>query len=268
MASFRFRSSWIPGGQRLPCRTCGTRTATCRGEISLGKMQKSGKESNAEEGNDAEPKRRKEQAKGQSEEPSSRVPSRRLDDASGHACPAASPGVSKSSPGEAASTVWIPAFLNSLPRWLMRLKCSLSGFLRSIVKMPAGDVHPTSETSSTWPMPVPFPEAFTSGSHLLADCSTKRLISLQVVVFDWLVLGRPAVAPSCLKLGRRLTARQWTVVHTLEHLSFDGNTQKFVDACTVGRAAAKVEGYEVGLGVLARAMSAVQSFDGAYSSSS
>ena len=172
------------------------------------------------------------------------------------------------SPGEAASTVWIPAFLYSLPRWLMKLKCSLSGFLRSIVKMPAGAVHPTSETSSTWPMPIPFPEVFASGSHLLADCSTKRLISLQVVVFDWLVLGRPSIAPSCLRLGRRLTSRQWSVVRTLEHLSFDGNTPKFVDAGTMGRAAVKVEGYEESLGVLARALSTVQSFDGAYSCSS
>ena len=147
----------------------------------------------------------------------------------------------------------------------MKLKCSLSGFLRSIVMMPAGAVHPTSETSSTWPMPIPFPEAFASGSHLLADCSTKRLISLQVVVFDWLVLGRPSIAPSCLKLGRRLTSRQWSVVRTLEHLSFDGNTPKFVDAGTMGRAAVKVEGYEESLGVLARALSTVQSFDGAYS---
>lgn len=167
-------------------------------------------------------------------------------------------------PGEGASTVHVPAFLNSLPRWLMKTKCSLQSFLRSILMNARSSVSSTSGTSSTWPMPVPFPEAFSSSAASLRTMSTKRLISLQVVTFSWLALGKPLKAPAHLTLGNRLTARQWSVVRMLMHLSFDGNSPQFVDAATMGRAAAKVEGYEDTLSAVARAVSALQVFDGRY----
>ena len=176
-------------------------------------------------------------------------------------CPA---DASMKAPGEGASTVHVPAFLNSLPRWLMKTKCSLQSFLRSILKNARGSTSSTSGTSSTWPMPVPFPEAFRSGAASLGTMSTKRLISLQVVTFSWLALGKPFNAPAHLSLGNRLTARQWSVVRMLMHLSFDGNSPQFVDAATMGRAAAKVEGYEDTLSAVARAVSTLQVFEGHY----
>ena len=176
-------------------------------------------------------------------------------------CPA---DASMKAPGEGASTVHVPAFLNSLPRWLMKTKCSLQSFLRSILKNARGSTSSTSGTSSTWPMPVPIPEAFRSGAASLGSMSTKRLISLQVVTFSWLALGKPFNAPAHLSLGNRLTARQWSVVRMLMHLSFDGNSPQFVDAATMGRAAAKVEGYEDTLSAAARAVSTLQVFEGHY----
>eukprot|EP00435_Cladocopium_sp_Y103_P062852 s652_g24.t1 len=114
-------------------------------------------------------------------------------------------------------------------------------------------------------MPIPFPEGFSSGGYMHDDAHTKRLVSLQVVTFDWLVLGRPKSAPDSLKLGNKLSARQWDTVRRLEHLSFDGNTPELVDAAGMGRRAAKVEGFEDTLHAIGRAVDCLQVFDNAYS---
>ena len=71
-----------------------------------------------------------------------------------------------------------------------------------------------------------------------------RLISLQVVVLDWLHVGRAEAAPAELRIGESLSSRQWSVVRGLEHLAFDGNAPEFVDAAAMGRVAGKVEGFE------------------------
>lgn len=57
-------------------------------------------------------------------------------------------------------------FLNSLPRWLLKTRSSLQGLLRSILTMPRRDQCPTSRSKCTWPMAIPYPEAFSSGAHL------------------------------------------------------------------------------------------------------
>ena len=113
-------------------------------------------------------------------------------------------------------------------------------------------------------MPLPFSEVFRSGGHLVLDASTKRLVSLQVAVFNWLALGKPKSAPSYLRLGASLSARQWSVVRMLQHLVVDGTTPQFVDAAGMGRASVKFEGYEAYLEVLSRAVETVHVFEHSY----
>ena len=85
-------------------------------------------------------------------------------------------------------------------------------------------------------MPLPFCEVFRAGGHAVPGASTKRLVSLQVAALDRLVLGKPTAAPSFLRLGEPLAARQWSVVRMLQHLVVDGTTPEFVDAAGMGRA--------------------------------
>ena len=165
-----------------------------------------------------------------------------------------------SSPGSRATTIHIPGFLNSLPRWLLKLPCRLSRFLLSILCPVAADDGSTSTSSAVWPMPLPYPEAFRGGGSNIDQFQAlhlKRLICLQVVVLDWLHLGEVDRAPACLKIGSRLSARQWSTVRMLEHLVVDGNTPKFVESDDMGRAASKFENFEDVVAGLARSVSAL-----------
>ena len=128
----------------------------------------------------------------------------------------------------------------------------LRDFFRSILNPGAAD-SATSRAASIWPMPLPYPEVFVKDGHKAVDAPWKRLVCLQVVVFDWLVLNRPRKAPGCLRLGQRLTSRQWPVVKNLEFLARDGNSPELVLAHDMGRAASKVEGFQDELDALCRA---------------
>ena len=170
-------------------------------------------------------------------------------------------------PGAGAATISVPGFLNSLPRLLLKTKGSLRGFLRSIVQNPADEMSCTSTPGgiTTWPCPLPYPEVFKRGacSHV-PDAHLKRLVCLQVAVLNWLMLGRAEVAPTSLRLGTRLTARQWTAVKMLEHLAVDRNFAEFVSATDMGRSASKVEDLQDCIDVLARAAVALHCERGGY----
>eukprot|EP00435_Cladocopium_sp_Y103_P018994 s3930_g4.t1 len=83
---------------------------------------------------------------------------------------------------------------------------------------------------------------FTAGGNL---DTWKRLISLQVVVLDWLTL-------------------EWSAVRILEHLNVDGNTLEVVEAVDMGRAAAKFEGFEESLAAMARAITCLHASTSSY----
>ena len=159
-------------------------------------------------------------------------------------------------PGSGATTVFVSALMNSLPRWLLKANGKLRSFLLSILDVPRSLKKVSSSTtcSSVWPMPIPYPEVFSSAGSLRVErADLKRLVSVQVVCLSWLALGCPDAAPSSLAIGSRLRARQWTAVKYLEHLCVDGNTPFSVDAAFMGRAAAKVESMEAVLAALSRA---------------
>ncbi len=168
-----------------------------------------------------------------------------------------------SAPGSRASTIRVPAFLNSLPRWLLQLHCGFRGFLRSILQPHRLGSQPTSVTS-VWPMPPPYPEVFRSGAGNIPGSHLKRLVSVQVIALDWLHLNEAASAPECIKVGRRLSSRQWSAVKMLEHLGTDGNTPELVSAMDMGRSAAKIEGFEEALEVVSRCLHTLSSSAGGY----
>ena len=168
-------------------------------------------------------------------------------------------------PGATAATIFVPAFLNSMPRWILTTRCGFQGFLRSILKNPGPEVRPTS-CSALWPMPLPYPEVFKKGGSCGKNSHWKRLLSLQVATLDWLVLGSPGAAPPGIALCRPLNARQWSVVRMLEHLVQDGNTPNSVDSGDMGRAASKVEDYQDCLAALHRAIGSLQAYAGDYMS--
>ena len=176
---------------------------------------------------------------------------------------AAADGASKKVPGAAACPVRVDAFLNSFPRWLLKVDGCLRDFFRSILNPGAAD-SATSRAASIWPMPLPYPEVFVKDGHKAGDAPWKRLVCLQVMVFDWLVLNRPRKAPACLRLGQRLTSRQWPVVKNLEFLARDGNSPELVLAHDMGRAASKVEGFQEELDALCRAAAFLHAEESSY----
>ena len=169
-------------------------------------------------------------------------------------------------PGATATTIRVPSFLNSLPRLLLKTKCGIQGFLLCLVSSPGSVIDSTSlPSSTTWPMPIPYPEVFMTGVRgRVSSSHLKRLVSLQVVVLSWLTLGCPDTAPVGIRLGRRLSAAQWSAVRMLEHLGIDGNTPEFVEAQDMGRAAGKVEDMEFHLAALSRAVASVQCCEKSY----
>ena len=174
------------------------------------------------------------------------------------ACDVALPGAKL--PGERATTVRVPGFVNSLPRWLLKIDSKLPNFFRSMLLKPKTPYRSSTSTTSSlsWPMPLPFPEVFLHGaSHAVENAWLKRLVSLQVAVMSWLALGCPAGAPPNLCLGERLKATQWRIVKNLLELNVDRNTPELVDAGAMGRAASKYETAEDAVGALARAATAL-----------
>lgn len=163
-------------------------------------------------------------------------------------------------PGERATTVRIAGFVNSLPRWLLKIDSKLPNFFRSMLLKPEIPYRSSTSNASSlsWPMPLPFPEVFLRGAgRAVENAWLKRLVSLQVAVMSWLALGCPAGAPPDLRLGARLKAGQWRIVKNLLELNVDKNTPELVDAGAMGRAASKYETAEDAVGALARAATAL-----------
>lgn len=162
-------------------------------------------------------------------------------------------------PGSRAPTVVVPALMNSLGRVILRYGDRLALFCRSILAAKPSSRDEGARSLSLWPIPVPYPEAFRKeqgGGSLWR----KRRVSLQILVFDWMFLGQPSVAPPCLKLGMRLSGRQWERIRLLEHLSEDSNSLFEVDAETMSRAAAKTEAASDELDALHRALMTSEQF--------
>ena len=159
--------------------------------------------------------------------------------------------------------------VNSLPRWLLKSKCSLSGFLLSIVMNPSSTCCTSALSSAEktnagiWPIPIPYPEVFT-GRGSGSESWLKKLVSMEVVVLSWLHLGCPDAAPVSLRIGTSLTRQQWNVIEMMRGLSADSNTPEFVDAVGMGRAASKFEDVDETILALSKAAADFHVFSEGY----
>ena len=162
--------------------------------------------------------------------------------------------------GADAPDILVPQLMNSLPRLLLRSCGVLAKFLQSMLST-VPDLRDEGTWPNLWPVPIPYPEAFRSSA---SSDWRKRRLSLQVVVLDWLFLGKPAACPPSLRIGSRLSARQWKVVLLLESLAEDLNSVFRVSAQDMGRTAAKTELHDIELGALHRACNSLCSQFGGY----
>ena len=166
-------------------------------------------------------------------------------------------GVDVSLPGVRAPTVRVPALVNSLPRIALKHCGSFGSFLRSYLSKCPTSRDEKTLSSSLWPMPLPYPEAFDGGGRNGGPTWRKRRTCLQVAMLSWLHLGRPGVCPPDVRLGARLSSKQWKRVRILEWLSEDSNSVFEVDAAAMARTATKCEASSDELDALHRALSAV-----------
>lgn len=143
-------------------------------------------------------------------------------------------------PGLRAPTVHVPALVNSLSRLISKHGGRLATFFKSLFTAEPYSGGQSTHSGCLWPMPLPFPEAFRSGESFPATWR-KRRTCLQVLVLDWLFLGKPTACPSCIRIGAKLSGKQWRRVRLLEHLSEDSNSVFEIDASAMARAAAKTE---------------------------
>ena len=143
-------------------------------------------------------------------------------------------------PGLRAPTVHVPALVNSIARLIGKHGGRLATFFKSFFTARPYSERQSSHSGCLWPMPLPYPEAFRCGESFSSNWR-KRRTCLQVLLLDWLCLGKPGACPASICLGRKLSGKQCRRVRLLEHLSEDANSVFEIDASSMARAAAKTE---------------------------
>ena len=147
------------------------------------------------------------------------------------------PGADVPVPGLRAPTVRVPALVNSMPRIALKHCGAFGSFLRSYLSKCPTSPDEKTHCGSLWPMPLPYPEAFEGGERSGGATWRKRRTSLQVALLSWLHLGRPGCCPPGVRLGARLSSKQWKRVRILEWLSEDANLDLLEGAffCTLSQ---------------------------------
>lgn len=160
-------------------------------------------------------------------------------------------------PGSRAPSINVPALVNSMMRLVLKYGATLSTFVRSVLTANPGSDRQSAHSKPMWPIPVPYPESFMGGGGGTSGWK-KRRVCLQVLVLDWLFLGKPKACPPSLKLGAKLSSKQWRRVRHMEFLSEDSNSLLHVDAEVMARAAAKTEAAGDELDSLHRALASAE----------
>lgn len=159
-------------------------------------------------------------------------------------------------PGLRAPTVYVPALVNSIGRLIGKHGGRLATFFKSFFTARPHSESQSSHSSCLWPMPLPYPEAFRCGESFSSNWR-KRRACLQVLVLNWLCLGKPGACRASICLGQKLSGKQWRRVRLLEQLSEDSNSLFEIDASAMARAAAKTEAAADELESLHRALSSM-----------
>ena len=131
------------------------------------------------------------------------------------------------------------------------LGCFAKSFLRKAQSGIAAGKTPGSHPA-TWPMPLPFPEVLRGNPWTIAPAELKQLIvNVQVILLNYLDLGRPRVAPASCLGPRPLSAAQSEIVARLESFLDAWFTLGTLGPEDMGRTAGKIEDLEAVLSKLA-----------------
>ena len=170
-------------------------------------------------------------------------------------------------PGAAAGTYVGRQLFHCVLRHILSSKSGLGRFARSLFSLSRKPFEGSTETfSAGLPMPLPFPEACRpgslDGSH---DGALKCGVNAVVLVLNHLHLGQPSVAPPSLRLGNRLSKRQWKSVALLKSFLKSWVDEDDIDPVSMGRSASKVESIEEAIAELeARAKTFVSGSSNGY----
>eukprot|EP00438_Fugacium_kawagutii_P032532 Skav202150 [mRNA] locus=scaffold970:142130:165817:- [translate_table: standard] len=148
-------------------------------------------------------------------------------------------------PGMAAPVCNAEKVWNSMARWILKKQSPFAKFLKSLLST---TFAVEAKTTSIWPMPVPYPEVWLrEGAPLPLSPSfrsRRKAVNLLVAMLDWLHMNKPGVAPPSIALAAPLSKKQWEVVRRFERLMLDVAEAGDIDASSMGRTAAKMEGLD------------------------
>ncbi len=146
-------------------------------------------------------------------------------------------------PGARASTLSVSDIWQTLFRHVFQFNGHLGNFLRALAN---GTSKPLkgAPTASLFPMPLPYPDVFSSACIDKQDSHFKKLINLQICVLDWLHLNQPFNPPYDICGNVELNVQQQQVVNRLWKLQEAWFLHEAVPARDMGRTAAKQEAFE------------------------
>ena len=150
-------------------------------------------------------------------------------------------------PGASAPTCNIARIWASMFRWILEARSDFSIFLHSVICN-----RPSLEEGtafSIWPMPPPYPLWMRPGNACdkrgeEGTMEKQKALNLIVLNLSWQHLGQPSRAPPALRLGRKLTGRQWAVVRRFDEMLDALLRAGDIGPAEMGRTAAKMEGLE------------------------
>lgn len=176
-------------------------------------------------------------------------------------------------PGARASNFNGRVFFNKLTRFLLKSRSGLGTFARSSVGLTRASSFERGTTGEAellrgrgFPIPLPYPEVLRKKWFSTPeDVARKKFLNAAICILNFLHLGRPAVCPSGLNVGNRLSSSQWGVVRRLELLVDDWIKLECIGPSEMGRTAPKIESIEDSIAHLSKLASELRSSgDGSY----
>ena len=173
-------------------------------------------------------------------------------------------------PGSGASTFSGVGFFKGALRRILDTSSGFGYFARSLVSHSYAQDCTTTPRADGFPMPLPYVEVMKPGlddSAAGGEIALKRGVNSIILALNYLHLGRPRRVPACIKLGSKLSRRQWEMVRVIKEFARVWVEISPIGPSEMGRGASKVESMEGLLDELsARASSFGLSCEGFYGS--
>eukprot|EP00435_Cladocopium_sp_Y103_P068139 s66_g31.t1 len=121
-------------------------------------------------------------------------------------------------PGSSASTFSGRGVLQSLLRHMMKGRCRLGSFSRSLLaRQFAQSTSAETGQKEIFPMPLPYPEVFLAKDQAEDDrCTRKKAVVAVVITLNYLFLNRAKEVGDALGGRQKLTRAQWDAVRRIE----------------------------------------------------